>query len=195
MEMTTSDGPQNQSKWRGYVTLLAAFLGLFTALCTVFALVVTAALAWQEHAEAHWPMATARVQQCGVDLYNHTAGREAIWINCSITYTVRGEEIVSRVHSLTTPAPKRLTWQYPTGQIEQMQNWVREHPAGTPIAVRYDPANHAKAVLVETDMPRGGPQTPNNLKLLGFFAVGCAVFLAIARVARPRTAASRATGT
>jgi len=81
-----------------------------------------------------------------------------------------------------------VKWQYPTGQLELLQDWVDEHPEGTPIVVRYDPANHKKAVLVTTDMPLGGPRTPNNLRLLGFFAVSFVVLLAIARIARPRTA-------
>jgi len=55
--------------------------------------------------------------------------------------------------------------------------------------VHYDPANHKKAALVTTDMPLGGPPTPNNLKLLEFSAVSCVVLLAIARIARPRTTA------
>jgi len=165
---------------------------LFAGLCTVFALVVTAAEGWVEHVQAQWPTASARVQRCGVDVYTHKP--ETDWIDCSITYTVRGEDIVSHVHSLSRPAPQRLIWEYPTGQFERWQEWVDEHPAGTPIEVHYDPASHNKAVLVTTDMPLAGPRTPDNLKLLGFFAVSCAVLLAIARVARPRTDAVRGVG-
>jgi hypothetical protein len=80
---------------------------------------------------------------------------------------VGGEEIVSRVHSRSTPAPRRVIWQYPPGQFQRLQEWVDAHPEGTPILVHYDPANHSKAVLVATDMPLGGPRTPGNVKLLG----------------------------
>jgi hypothetical protein len=183
--MNTIDEPSSQPKWRRYVTFLAGFFGLFAGLCTVFALVVTTALAWSEHAQAHWPAAAAHVQRCGVDFYNHTLTREAYWIDCKLSYTVGAEDVVSHVHSRSTPASQRITYEFPAGQFERMQEWVNEHPAGTPIAVHYDPSNHAKAVLVETDMPRGGPQTPDNLKLLGFCALSCAVLLTIARIARP----------
>jgi hypothetical protein len=159
---------------------------LFAGLCTVFALVVSAAEAWVEHAQAQWPQATAHVQRCGVDIYTHKP--ESYWIDCSLSYTVRGEEIMSHVHSRSIPAPQRVISQYPTRQFDQLQEWVDEHPEGTPIMVHYDPANHTKAVLVTTDMPLGGPRTPDNLKLLGFFAVSCAVLVTIARVARPRAA-------
>jgi hypothetical protein len=190
--MTTAEWQQIQPRWRGYVMMLAGFFGLFASLCTLFALVVTAAEGWVEHAQAQWPTATARVQRCGVDVYTHNP--ETYWIDCSVIYTVRGEELVSHVHSLTRPAPQRLIYEYPAGQIGTMQEWVDQHPAGTEMVVHYDPANPKKAVLVETDMPLGGPRTPNNMKLLEVSAVSCAVLLAIARVARPRVAAIRGLG-
>jgi hypothetical protein len=164
-------------------------MGLCAALCTVFALAVTAAQAWEEHAEAQWPQTTARVQRCGLAIYTHKP--ESYWIDCSLTYTVRGEEIVAHVHSRSVAAPQRVIYQYPAGQLELLQKWADEHPEGTPITVHYDPANHKKAVLVTTDMPLSGPRTPNNLKLLGFFAVSCAVLLGIARVSRPKVAEFR----
>jgi hypothetical protein len=183
--MTTAGAAQNPRGWRGWLVLLAAFMGLLCGLCTVFALVVTVALAWQEHAQSQWPKATARVQRCGLDIYPYQS--DAYWINCSLRYTVRGEEIVSHVHSRTTPDPRRVIWQYPKGRFEQMQGWVDEHPEGAEIVVYYDPANHKKAVLVTTDMPLGGPQTPGSLKLLEGFAVSCVVLLGIARIMRPRS--------
>jgi hypothetical protein len=182
--MTAAIESQNPRGSRGWVALLAAFFGLSTGLFAIFALIVTVAEGWREHAQAQWPETTAQVKRCGLDIYTHY--RETYWINCSVSYTVRGEEVVSQVHSLTTPAPRRVIWQYPPGQFDKMQDWVDEHPEGTPIRVHYDPANHAKAVLVETDMPRGGPQTLNNLKLFEFFALSCVVLLTIARIARPR---------
>ena len=55
-------------------------------------------------------------------------------IDCSVSYTVRGEEIVSHVYSRSTPAPRRVIWQYPPQQFEVLQGWVDAHPKGTPIA-------------------------------------------------------------
>jgi uncharacterized protein DUF3592 len=191
-EMTTIDGAPSLPKWRGFVVFLLGFMGLFAVLCTIFALLVTAAEAWVEHPQAQWPTATARVQRCGLDIY--TYGSNAYWIDCSLSYTVHGEEIVSHVHSRTIPDPRRVIWQYPKGRFEQLQEWVDEHPEGTPIAVHYDPANYKKAVLVTTDMPLGGPRTPNNLKLLEFCAISAAVLLTIARVLRPRADAVRGVG-
>ncbi len=183
--MTKVGEQQNLPKWRGLVLLVASFFALGAGLCTVFALVVTAVQAWQEHAHTQWPEATAQVQRCGLVIYTHKP--ESYRIDCRISYTVGGEEIVSHVYSRSTPAPRRVIWQYPPQQFETLQEWVDAHPTGTLIAVHFDPASHRKAVLVATDMPSGGPATPANLRLLGMAAATCVVLLAIARIARPRT--------
>jgi hypothetical protein len=185
--MTMVGELQNLPKWRGLVLLLASFLGLLAGLCALFALVVSAAQAWVEHAQAQWPDVTAQVQRCGLDIY--TRDPESYWIDCSVSYMVRGEEIVSHVHSRSTPVPQRVIWQSPPGQFERLQEWVDGHPEGTQIIVHYDPVNRKKVVLVVTDMPLAGPRTPGNLRLLGVFAVSCALLLTIAQITRPRPAA------
>jgi len=185
--MAKASALQNLPKWRRLVLASAGFLGLFTGLCAVFLLVVTAALAWQDHAHAQWPEATAQVQRCGLDLY--TPNPKYYRIDCSVSYTVRGEEIVSHVYSRTTPDPRRVIWESQPPQFEKLQEWVDAHPQGTPIAVHYDPASHGKAVLVVTDMPLGGSQTPVSLWLLEVAAASCVVLLAIARIMRPRSMA------
>jgi hypothetical protein len=166
----------------------AAFLGVFAGLCAIFALIVTAGIAWQEHIHAEWPEVTARVQRCAVVLY--TQKPENYRIDCRLTYQAGANAVAADVYSLTTPAPRRVIGKYPAAQMELMEDWAEQHPEGTPMIVHYDPANPGKAALVTTDMPRGGPQTPNNLKLLGFFAAACALLLAIARVTRLRSDAA-----
>ena len=182
--MTMQGAPRNKPGLRGWITAVTALLGLFTGLCTLFALVVTAAQAWQEHTWTQWPETTAQILRCSLDIYRSRT--ESYWINCSVSYLVHEEETAARIHSRSTPSPQRVIWQYPPAQFDRMQRWVDEHPPGTSIRVHYDPANHGKAVLVETDMPLGDLQTPNNLRLLGFFAVSCIVLVSIARMARPR---------
>jgi hypothetical protein len=178
--MTTGPAPKSQLTWRGVVGLL----GLFAGLCSIFALVVTVAEAWQEHAQAQWPVATARVERCG--LHQTSSGRrDWYYIDCRLSYVVGAEEILAKVYSSSVPSP--TVWQYPPNQIGPLQDWVDNHPQGMLIAVHYNPANPKKAVLVATDMPRGGPRTPNNLKLLGMAATSCALLLTIARIGRRRS--------
>jgi hypothetical protein len=190
--MTIEGALDNPQKVRRLVQLLASFFGLGAGLCTVFALVVTAAEAWQDQVRAQWAEASAQIQRCDLDVYTHNP--ESYRIDCAITYKVRGEQIVSHVFSRCTPAPRRVIWQSPPNPFDLMQQWVDAHPAGKPIAIQYDPANAGKSVLVVTDMPLAGPTTPNNLKLLAVCAASCVVLLAIARPVRPRPiAANRGT--
>jgi len=159
--------------------LLVAFLGL----CTIFVSVVTAAQAWQEHAQARWPEVTARVDGCGLDRTS-SGRRERFYIHCRLSYAVGAVQNATNVYSSNVPSPE--IWQYPPNQIAPFEKWVDEHPQGTPIVVRYDPADHTKAVLVATDMPRGGPRTPSNVKLLEVCAGSFLVLLTIGRLTRPR---------
>jgi hypothetical protein len=181
---------QNLPKWRRLVLLLAGFFGLSTGLCAVFLLVVTVALAWQDHVHAEWPEATAEVQGCGLDPY--PPDPKYYRIDCNVSYIIRGEEIISHVYSRTTPDPRRIIWEYPTPKFDTMQEWVDAHPKGTRIVVRYDPVGHRKAVLVATDMPLGGTQTQGSLWLMEVAAASCVVLLTIARIMRPRSIAMNA---
>jgi Protein of unknown function (DUF3592) len=178
--MTTESATKGRILWRG----VAALLGIFAGLCTIFALVVTAAEAWQEHAEAQWPEATARIDRC----YLHqtsTRRRNQYYIDCRLSYVVGTDEIAAHVYSGNVPS--REVPQYPPNQIGPLEDWVDRHPSGTQVVVRYDPTKPSKMVLVATDMPRAsGPHTANNLKLLGFFAASSVLLLLIARIWRLR---------
>jgi hypothetical protein len=178
---TTNVSPKPRLAWQG----LVALLGLFAGLCAIFALVVTVAEGWQEHSQAQWPEATAHIEKCYLH-QSSTGRRNRYYIDCRLSYVVGAEEFVTKIYSGSVPSAS--VWQYPPNQIGPLEDWVEAHPQGMPIAVHYNPANPKNAVLVATDMPRGGPRTPNNLKLLGTAALICVVLLTIARVGRPRSA-------
>ena len=97
---------QNLRKWRRLVLTLAGFFGFFTGLCVVFLLLMTAALAWEDHAHAQWPEATAQIQRCDLDQY--PPDPKYYRIDCSVNYTVSGEEILTHVYSRTTPDLRRV---------------------------------------------------------------------------------------
>jgi hypothetical protein len=182
--MMEANTVENLPKGRRLVMTLAGFFCLFSGLCTVFLLVATAALAWQDRVHAQWPEARAQVEQCGLDPYEPDP--KYYRIDCSVSYIARGEEIISHVYSRTAPDPRRVIWESQPPQFERMQDWVDAHPKGTPIAVHYDPASHSKAVLAVTDMPLGASQTSFCLRMLEITAVSCLVLLAIVRKIRPR---------
>ena len=86
--------------WRGIVGLL----GLVAGLCTVFALVVTVAEGWQEHAQAQWPEAKAHIEK--YYLHQSSRGRrDRYYIDCRLSYVVGAEEFVAKVYSGSVPAP------------------------------------------------------------------------------------------
>jgi hypothetical protein len=177
--MATEVAPKNQFTFQGLIGLL----GLFAGLCAIFALVVSTAEAWREHAQAQWPETRARIEQCAIDT-DWSDRRELLRIGCRISYLVGPEEVVTKVYSRSVTSPRGAAWVYPSRQMALLESWVDDHPAGSPIAVHYDPDNHKKAVLVSTDMPYGGPRTPNNLKLLAIAVVACLLLLTIARLLR-----------
>jgi hypothetical protein len=178
-EMTTGTAPERQLMWLGLAVLV-----LFSGLCTIFVSVVTAAEAWQEHAQARWPEVTARVDRCGLR-QTSTGRRNKYYIQCRLSYAVGAEQNATNLYSSKVPSPEIR--QYPPNQIGPLQEWVDEHPQGSPIVVRYDPAHHTKAVLVAGYMPRGGPRTPDNVKLLEVCAGSFLVLLTSARITRPRS--------
>lgn len=142
---------------QGVLRILAVFAGL----CAVFALVVSIADAWREHAQQTWPEVTATVQRCSVDPYVPIRGNHApVWtVQCRIAYRAGGEEVEGRIHSRSTTSG----W---GGDVDSMRRWVTSHRSGSPIVVNYDPAEPKTVVLTRTDMPLGGPRTPTDLRLL-----------------------------
>lgn len=185
--MTTGTAPKSRATLQGLIGLL----GLFAGLCSIFALVVSIAEGWQEHEQSRWPQATARIQRCAVEEhqgFRSSRPRYTSYIECRIGYVIGEKEVAAKIRSGSVPSPARAIWVYPTGRVEQMQSWIDEHPRGSPLIVHYDPADPRHAVLVSTDMPMGGPRTPNNLRLLAIAVASCVVLLTIARLLRPRQA-------
>jgi uncharacterized protein DUF3592 len=159
---------------------LIALFGVFAGLCTVFALFVTAAEAWSEHAQQSWPQATATIERCSVDPYYpfRSQGRQPLWhIECRITFLVHGGPVEAKIRSRSTNS---------SSDTESMNRWVAQHRPGSPIVIHYDPADQQSAVLIATDMPDAGPRTPNNIRLTLIAAAACIILLTIARLLRAR---------
>lgn len=164
------------------------FLVLLTGLSTIFASVVTAAEAWQEHAQARWPEVMANVDRCGMDRTS-TGRRNGYYIDCRLSYAVGSEQNAARVYSRTVPGPDVA--QYPPNQIGPLEEWMHLHPPGTPILVRYNPANHAKVVLINSDLPGAGPRTGSNIRQVEFWG-GSFLVLALIVYARKNHSTAQA---
>ena len=174
--MMNEDGVRGRAAWLGLLLFgVIALLGL-SGLSTVFVGVITAIQAWEEHAQEHWPDVTARVEKCFLQ-QSSTRKRDKYYISCRFSYQVGFERNEANIYS----GPS-VRWPF-TGP---MQEWIDAHPVGSPMAVRYDPANHKNIVLMPPYMPGKGTHTPDNVKLLMVCAGSFVVLLLITRVARPR---------
>jgi hypothetical protein len=179
--MTNEDVVRGRPTWVGLVLFGVVALLALSGLSTIFVGVITAVQAWQEHAQEHWPTATARVEKCYLR-QSSTRNRDRYYISCRFSYQIGFEQNEANIYS-----GPRVQWPF-TGP---MQEWIDAHPAGGPIAVRYDPANHKKIVLLPPYMPGGGPHTPNNVKLLIVCAGSFVVLLLVTRLMWPRVVPAR----
>ena len=171
---------------------ICAVMTLFSALCAIFVLIITIGEAWQERAEATWPEATAHVEEC--DMHQTSTGRrDHYYIDCTVSYAAGAEQNSTRIYSNAVPGYDVL--QYPRYQMAPYEAWVNAHPKGTPLQVRYDPGNHKKIVQAADYVPRGGPRTQGNLKMLEFCAASFLVFFALVRIMWPRNSSSQLTET
>jgi hypothetical protein len=169
---------------KGLLWLGLMALALLMGSGTVFVSVVTAVQALQEKAQARWPVVTAHVDAC--DLAMSSAGPRRYYIGCRLGYEVGAEE--HEAHFYSRGVPPADVWQSPPNQIAPLEVWLQGHPSGTPIELRYDPADHGKAVIASDYLPPfGGPHTPRNLKLLAACAASFVALLACARPIRPRS--------
>jgi len=181
--MPTETSPKAQLMWSGLILLV-----VLSGLCTLFAAVVTAIQAAQEHAQESWPQVTARIDQCRME-QSSTRRRQMFNIHCRLSYAVDAEQNSAVLHS--TSVPSAQVWQYPPNQIQPFEDWLNAHPPGTPIVVRYDPARHSRMVIATDYMPRGGPHTPSNVKLLALFGGGFLFLFGLARLTRPQSLGQR----
>jgi len=169
--MPTETAPKTQLMRRALGALV-----VFSGLCTAFTFVVTAAQARHERAQERWPEVTAHVDSCGLE---PSSGKDMYHIRCRLSYVVSGEQNVTTVLSSNVGV-----WLHPRNQVGPLEQWIDEHPRGTPIVVRYDPADHTQ--VVTRDKLVGGPHTQSNIKLLEVCAASFVILLAIARITRLR---------
>jgi hypothetical protein len=110
--------------------------------------------------------------------------RNGYYIRCGLSYTIGFEHAVANVRSEPFPA-FRCRNTIPI-RLDHSKRGSIKHPPGTPIPIRYEPANHSRILLASDFMPpRGRPKTPNNLKLLAAGAASFLLVLTIARLTRP----------
>jgi hypothetical protein len=177
----------SMSAARRLLLVAMAILALFAALCTVFAGVVTAVELWRTHVQAQWPTAAGTVDTCDITYPSTGSRRKRQYIRCRFSYSTESGPATATLTSAYFPTAD--VPQYPANQQQPFVDWVNDHLPGTHVALRYNPEDHRQIILANNYMPRGGPHTQDNLKLLATFAGIFVVAMVMARVLRPRDAA------
>jgi hypothetical protein len=137
-------------------------LGVFIAVCAV-ALVVSAAAQWWRRSDilGQWPLAPATIQSCSLRRdypFQRNGGGIVFWIRCDLQYSVAGETHSTHLTSSTRHTGRSGTMFTLRGGSfvaerpeREFEAWIRRHPPGSPLAIRYDPAHVESATLVGVD--------------------------------------------
>lgn len=179
----TNTAADNPASWRRLVFQASAVLAALAGLCTILASVATIMNARQEHAQAAWSQVTATIDNC--KMAETSSASKRYNIRCRLEFMADSQQVRATVYSIDVPPADAA--QYPRNQIAPFIDWVNAHPPGTPLVVRYNPVQTSKVVLAGDYMPMGGPQTPNDIKLIEACAGSFLVLLLIARITRPRS--------
>jgi hypothetical protein len=123
----------------------------------------------------------AVIEGCSVDLhaFNGPADDDPTWLlACQIRFRVAESEIKTDIRSGHRSNPSQ-------GYPAPMERWVADHPNGSSIMVRYDPADPKTATPAADYLPNAAPRTRFNLLLLLSFCGACLILLTVARRFRP----------
>jgi hypothetical protein len=170
--MTMTIRLEKSGRSMGYLRVL----GSLCILCALGTLVKTGIDIDQEKKHARWPSAVATITQRSVREFMN--GRDHAWrIDCQVRYTAGGKELTSDIHSGIG------------GFLDEraMRQWASQHPAGTPLPIRYDPGHYNIVVPDIGAMPETGTQVRSDVKAVLFFCIVSIILLTISR----RTGADR----
>jgi len=156
----------------GYLKLL----GYLFILCALAMIIATIGDAYKEYKHAQWPRVSATITRQTIRHFMN--GRNEAWrIESEVRYTIEGLEMTANVSS-------------GIGNVldeKAMLRWAAQHPAGTSLVVRYDPGHHG-TVVPDTagDMPKSGPQAPDDMKGILLFLVLSGACITVGRLLERR---------
>jgi hypothetical protein len=167
----------------------------FFAVCTVV-LAISTLWEWRTRTGIlrTWPAVTATVRRCSVHRdypFQRNGGGISVWTVCDVSYDASGSSIDARVSSRPRHAGMSgasyslgtagIVTEYP----ERVLNaWVRRHPRGSHIELRYDPATPSTATFVAADDTLDVNPIPGSLGGVVFFLCAGLLAFASARASR-----------
>lgn len=173
-------------------TKISGAAGLFGWLMGLFALFafIAAALDWRDEiAQSGWPLVSAVIDRGDVTVTRSAQSNGSVSTASRIRYVVRYQADGQNQSATLTSRSA-----YSDADTAKLRGWAAQHPRGSHIDIRYDPAQPDRAVFASADVPNTGPQTGNDLLLSMAFAVACVGLLVLAKHLRLKESEAMAAG-
>ena len=159
---------------------LAGLLGVFAAICTIFAGGATL-VDWREAtAQARWPVVSAVVERAEIVASARSSkdGGGKVWsVRARVRYEANGQAVAA---TLTSPSVFSET------EAASLQDWASQHRRGSRVDVSYDPSRPNRAVFASADVPSIAGRIHSDLILFAGFAIAAAGLLMVAKFLRAR---------
>jgi hypothetical protein len=160
---------------------VAALLGLFAGICTIFAGVVTFSDWREETALARWPVVAAVVERADV-IASARAPKDGgtLWhLRTRVRYETGGEARTATLTSRTA---------FSEEEAEELQAWAAQHRKGSHVDVRYDPSQPNRAAFASAELASTAGRNHTDLVIFSVAAIAGAGLMALAKVLRAREA-------
>jgi hypothetical protein len=159
---------------------VAGLLGVFAAICTIFAGGATL-VDWREAAaQARWPVVSAVVERAEIVASARSSkdGGGKVWsVRARVRYEADGEAVAA---TLTSPSV------FSEAEAASLQDWASQHRRGSRVDVSYDPSRPNRAVFASADVPSIAGRIHSDLILFAGFAIAAAGLLMLAKFLRAR---------
>jgi hypothetical protein len=174
---------------------LLTFSSWFFALCSVV-LAISTFWEWRTRTGIlrNWPAVTATVRRCSVHRdypFRRNGGGISVWTVCDVSYDASGCSVDARVSSRPrhagmsgasyTLGSAGIVTEYPERALD---TWVRRHPRGSHLGLRYDPATPSTATFVGADATLDVDPIPGSVDGVVFFLCIGLIAFACARASR-----------
>jgi hypothetical protein len=153
---------------------------MFGVVCTVSTAVFTVHDWVIDRQHARWPVTTATVRASSIELHHpfpNDGGGTVYYVDATVRLDVGADTATARIYSESVRV---------TNGTRVMRTWVDQHPPGTAIQVRYDPADPHHVELIDAGGLIFSRHTRHDVALVLGALLFSAVLYGAGRVVRSR---------